>query len=85
MVFYRGNWYVDAWCHKADDVRSFALDAIRAAELQDAAAKEVPDSKLDPLFQSGYGIFSGTDLHWARLRFTPERARWEAPGRTSHW
>ncbi len=78
LVHYRGNWYVDAWCHKADDVRSFALDAIRAADLLDEAAKEVSDAKLDPLFQSGYGIFSGTDLRWAKLRFTPERARWVA-------
>ena len=78
LVHYRGNWYVDAWCHKADDVRSFALDAIRAADLLDESAKEVPDTKLDPLFQSGYGIFAGTDLRWAKLRFTPERARWVA-------
>jgi predicted DNA-binding transcriptional regulator YafY len=27
---------------------------------------------------SGYGIFSGTDVRWATLRFTPERARWVA-------
>ena len=78
LVHYRGNWYVDAWCHEADDVRSFALDAIRAADLLDESAKEVPDTKLDPLFQSGYGIFAGTDLRWAKLRFTPERARWVA-------
>ena len=78
LVHYRGNWYVDAWCHKADDVRSFALDAIRAADLLEEVAKEVPDSKLDPLFQSGYGIFAGTDLRWAKLRFSPERARWVA-------
>lgn len=78
LVHYRGNWYADAWCHKANDVRSFALDAIRAAELLDDAAKEIADAKLDALFQSGYGIFAGTDLRWAKLRFTPERARWVA-------
>jgi len=26
--------------------------------------------------QSGYGIFGGAVKGWAKLRFTPERARW---------
>jgi predicted DNA-binding transcriptional regulator YafY len=25
---------------------------------------------------AGYGIFSGRKVQWAKLRFTPERARW---------
>ena len=76
LVHYRGNWYVDAWCHKAEGVRSFALDAIRSAVLLDAKAKDVPKPELDEHFQSGYGIFAGKDVLWAKLRFTPERARW---------
>ena len=76
LVHYRGNWYVDAWCHKAQAVRSFSLDAIRAAALLDAKAKEVPKPELDEHFQSGYGIFAGKDVLWAKLQFTPERARW---------
>jgi predicted DNA-binding transcriptional regulator YafY len=76
LVHYRGNWYVDAWCHKAEDVRSFALDAIRSALLLDQKAKEVPKMDLDEHFQSGYGIFAGKNVLWAKLRFTPERARW---------
>jgi hypothetical protein len=31
---------------------------------------------------SGYGIFSGDQVSWAVLRFTPERARWVA---TERW
>ena len=76
LVHYRGNWYVDAWCHKAEGVRSFALDAVRSAVLLDQKAKEVPKVELDEHFQSGYGIFAGKDVRWAKLRFTPERARW---------
>ena len=76
LVHYRGNWYVDAWCHKAEGVRSFSLDVIRAAVLLDEKAKEVPKADLDEHFQSGYGIFAGKNVQWAKLRFTPERARW---------
>lgn len=76
LVHYRENWYVDAWCHLRNDLRSFSLDAIQRARLLDKAAKTVPDSELDEILASGYGIFSGRATAWAKLRFTPERARW---------
>ena len=76
LVHYRGNWYVDAWCHKAQGVRSFALDAVRSAVLLEEKAKAVPKAELEEHFQSGYGIFAGKDVLWAKLRFTPGRARW---------
>lgn len=76
LLFYRDNWYVDAWCHMRNGIRSFAIDAIRAAELLDMQAIEVSLDELKSHFAKGYGIFSGEDVSWARLRFTPERARW---------
>ena len=76
LVHYRGNWYVDAYCHLREDLRSFAVDAIRAAELREARAKEIPARELDEHLGSGYGIFAGREVEWATLRFTPEAARW---------
>ena len=76
LVHYRDNWYLDAWCHLRDDLRSFALDAMREVSMLPAKAKEVPDAQLDAALASGYGIFSGKDVRWATLRFTPERARY---------
>ena len=78
IVYYRANWYLDAWCHLRNDIRSFAVDAIRAAEPVDARAKDVPEARLDEVLASGYGIFSGEKVQWASLRFTPERARYVA-------
>lgn len=78
LVHYRENWYLDAWCHLRGDLRSFSVDAIRAAEVLDAPAREVPEAELDAVLASGYGIFGGRDMQWARLRFTPARARWVA-------
>jgi predicted DNA-binding transcriptional regulator YafY len=77
-VHYRGNWYLDAWCHLRHALRSFAVDAIEGAELLDEAAREVPDAVLDAHFATGYGIFTGAPIAVARLRFSPERARWVA-------
>ena len=33
---------------------------------------------LEDFVGQGYGIFSGGEVQWARLRFTEERARWVA-------
>jgi predicted DNA-binding transcriptional regulator YafY len=76
LVHYRDNWYVDGYCHLREDLRSFAVDAIRAAELREARAKEIPAAELDEHLGSGYGIFAGRDVRWAKLRFTAEAARW---------
>jgi predicted DNA-binding transcriptional regulator YafY len=76
LVHYRDNWYLDAWCHLREDLRSFAVDAIREAVLRDAPAKEVREAELDEYLGSGYGIFAGRNVKWATLKFTPQAARW---------
>ena len=76
LVHYRENWYVDAWCHLRKEVRSFAIDAIIDCENLEVDAKELDAELLRKSMQSGYGIFGGTVKDWAKLKFTPERARW---------
>ena len=76
LVHYRDNWYVDAWCHLRDDVRSFSVDAISRASILDTPAKEVAAKTIDQSVGEGYGIFGGSPKGWAKLLFTPERARW---------
>lgn len=76
LVHYRDNWYVDAWCHLRREVRSFSVDAIVQAQPLDAVAKELDADLLRTIMQSGYGIFGGQASEWARLKFSPDRARW---------
>ena len=76
LIHYRGNWYLDAWCHLRDDLRSFAVDAIKGAVISEIKATDIAESKLDSVLGAGYGIFSGKDVQWAVLRFSPDRARW---------
>jgi predicted DNA-binding transcriptional regulator YafY len=75
-VHYRDNWYVDAYCHLREDLRSFAVDAIREALIREARAREVPETELDEHLGSGYGIFAGRKVQWATLKFSPQAARW---------
>ncbi len=78
LVYYRNNWYLDAWCHVREDIRAFALDSVCRAEILEKRAKDVAERSLNEVLGSGYGIFSGKNVRWATLRFTSERARWVA-------
>jgi predicted DNA-binding transcriptional regulator YafY len=78
LTQYRNSWYLDAWCHKAEGLRSFALERIREQTVLDEEAKEVENAVLSAHFDQSYGIFSGPADNTAELRFTPEMARWIA-------
>ena len=76
LIYYRDNWYLDAWCHLRDGLRSFSIDAIKRLGINAAAAREIDEAVLNRELESGYGIFSGAATHEAVLRFSPETARW---------
>lgn len=90
LTYYRDNWYLDAWCHRAKGLRTFALDRIRAAQLLDKSARDIADDALDAELGAGYGIFSGAAHQQAVLVFESEAARWVAeeqwhPDQQSCW
>jgi predicted DNA-binding transcriptional regulator YafY len=74
VVYYRGNWYLDAWCHDKQARRRFAIDAVREVAVVDEVAKELDSA--DVAEEQGYGIFAGPAEHTAMLMFDPEAARW---------
>ena len=78
LIYYRDNWYLDAFCHLRDDLRSFALDVIEKAEHSEKPAVSVDDQTLKAFFEDGYGIFNGKPDKVAQLKFTPFRAQWVA-------
>lgn len=90
MTYYRDNWYLDAWCHRAQGLRTFALDRIQTAASLNKRAKNVAETRLDEELAAGYGIFSGQASHWAVLVFSAQAARWVAdeqwhPMQHSRW
>lgn len=76
LIYYRDNWYLDAYCHLRKELRSFAIDGIRSVALTNKKAEDIAENVLQETFAQSYGIFSGKATQRARLRFTPERARW---------
>ena len=78
LVHYRENWYLDAWCHLRNGLRSFSMDSVRDAKVLAEKAIDIPEADLDAMLGSGYGIFSGGEVEWAKLAFSPVAARWVA-------
>jgi len=82
LAHYRDNWYLDAWDHSRDALRSFALDRIREPHPLEEDALDRDVGELDAHLASSYGIFSGAPKAWATIRFSSHAARWVAD---EHW
>ncbi len=81
LVYYRSNWYLDAWCHLRQDFRHFSIDRVHPVAVLDQPAREFSDDRLDRHFASAYGIFAGEPTATAVLRFSSSAARWVADER----
>ncbi len=76
LVHYRNTWYLDAWCHRADALRRFALDAVQQAQLLETRAQELPLQQVQTAMDAGYGIYAGGRQRWATLVFNRQAAQW---------
>ena len=81
ITHYRDNWYLDAWDHEREALRSFSVDRISAAQLQKEAARDIAEADLDQHLAGSYGIFSGEPKGWATIVFSAKAARWVADER----
>jgi predicted DNA-binding transcriptional regulator YafY len=75
LVYYRDNWYLDAWCHKRDAIRTFSVPRIQHINLLMGKAKSVNQKALGEHFHQSYGIFAGGSQSTAKLRFFGATAR----------
>ncbi|MCP5205874.1 MAG: YafY family transcriptional regulator [Hahellaceae bacterium] len=90
LVHYDESWYLDAWCHLRQELRSFMLARIITISPTEAAAKKVPEQQCTAHFTSSYGIFAGQAAQTAELKFTGASAREAAsyswhPGQEAKW
>lgn len=67
-----GHWYLEGWCHRAQDVRMFRLDRVESVKVLDAAATVPTDAATTDLSR---GFFAPNDSDpSARIRLAPEAA-----------
>ncbi|RKT63077.1 putative DNA-binding transcriptional regulator YafY [Azonexus fungiphilus] len=78
LVFYRNNWYLEAWCHARQALRRFSVDAFETVELLGQDAQDISQDDLNEQFDAGYGIYGGKDVQIAVLRFSEASSRWVA-------
>lgn len=69
LVHYRDNWYLDAWCHLRQALRTFSIDSIRAVTDDATPAIDIEVSIINNHVSSGYGLFSGQANNIATLKF----------------
>ncbi len=74
LIHYRENWYLDAWCHLRQGLRTFSIARIDHAHILDSAAQRVDEEELEAWFAGSYGIFAGAPRETARLLFDSQIA-----------
>ncbi|AFI85404.1 helix-turn-helix transcriptional regulator [Methylophaga nitratireducenticrescens] len=90
LVYYRDNWYLDAWCHKRQALRTFSVDAICRSKQIANTAEDIDSEQLNAHVTPGYGIFAGQVQGIAQLKFSKaiskrvSRENWH-PDQQSHW
>lgn len=76
LIYYKGNWYLDVWCHQADGFRSFAVEKIKQAKNVEKPCKKFSEKVLNTHFTTSFGIFSGQPTATAVLRFSSQVTPW---------
>jgi len=75
LVYYDENWYLDAWCHLRNKLRSFMLARISKVAALDRVVHNPDRVKVKEHFTASYGIFAGKAKHMAELKFKASSAR----------
>jgi predicted DNA-binding transcriptional regulator YafY len=75
LIHYQENWYLDAWCHKRDSLRSFMLSRMTKVIQLNQQSKTTSEQELSEHYQTSYGIFAGKPKHTAILMFYPPVTR----------
>ncbi len=76
LTHYRDNWYLDAWCHQKNALRTFAIERIQRLKTHKTNSKKISSKELDDYYTPSFGIFGGKVQHIAILKFTPQRSQW---------
>lgn len=73
---YAGNWYLFAHCRWRQEMRMFALDRMRRADMRLETFEYPRDFDPQAFAQRAFGLFKTGAIQQARLRFSPFIAAW---------
>ncbi len=69
LVHYKSRWYLDAFCHVSDKLRTFAIENIRRAELLNRPAYRIALHEAESELDKSYGLYRSGELKTAVLLF----------------
>lgn len=69
LLRYKDNWYIDAWCHMREDLRTFSVSRILSATVADVKWEAVDAKRLKSHVSDTYGIFPGPTQGTAKILF----------------
>lgn len=67
-----GQWYLDAWCHRAGGMRRFRVDRLNSVEETGRAVEHGPDAPADEQASVTAAFVPGADATVVRLAVDPE-------------
>ena len=70
VVLHRDNWYLDAYCHQKNSIRTFLIGRIESATMLKESCINISKEMLTKQYESSYGIFSGRGDSIAEIKFT---------------
>jgi predicted DNA-binding transcriptional regulator YafY len=76
LVLYKDQWYLDAYCHNKNALRTFNLLAITNIQTLETPSKKISKKQLKQHYTSSYGIYGGQNDKTAIIQFTAKTARW---------
>lgn len=74
ITYYRENWFLDAWSHPLNALRTYPMDVFKSAHVADLEAHLLPKVQVDEVLNTGYGAYIGQERQNAVLDFSPDRA-----------
>jgi len=76
LSYYKNNWYLDAWCHRQDGLRLFALELIEIATVDVERSFLLEKQQLREHYANSYGLFAGDANNQAKIRIDLSKAPW---------
>lgn len=70
IFYYRDQWYLDAYCHQKQSLRTFKLSRIQSTlALPSSDYVSISQAQIDSHVSTGYGVFAGQANQTAVLEF----------------
>ena len=71
LVSYKGEWYLNAYCHLRKALRTFGVSRISKAKIMDETFTMPSDMTVLKIFGDQFGIIWKPEFYSVRIQFTP--------------